>query len=487
METQGIDTRTQTSAPTGGKAKAASSAAVFGDVLNKLFDRLAAASARVPAAEGELDASLLQVPAPGAVRDAVGDRPELADDGDKRARRDVNDVEDEDRDSVVAVAIEPQRQPLPKDAGRAGSAGTDECAAVEAGAGKPGGALADAAADATADAEAATLALKKLPAATTPQIAAAPKADVDPGQGADQAAQSQTQNPIKVTVATAPVRPQVEQPLAASAALAAQTADGDAAELDLRTPGSGANAATGTGPATGGLQSASGGTFSQAGQGQTSQGQGQGANLLAAVPASSAAPAQQAASVTASFAAQLQASAGDAPPTEGTHQIFAIQPGTTPGTANALRNTAGTPALPQLPRMSALDQIAVNIKKAVAAGKDEISINLKPAELGRIEVKLEVGPDGQVSAQVRADRPETLDLLQRDARGLERALQDAGLRADSGALNFGLRGDNRPDGNDGGGGRFGGSAARAERTGEDSAQPTSRPARLGDGRIDLHV
>ena len=36
-----------------------------------------------------------------------------------------------------------------------------------------------------------------------------------------------------------------------------------------------------------------------------------------------------------------------------------------------------------------------------------------------------------------------MDLLQRDARDLERALQDAGLRADSGSLSFNLRGDGR--------------------------------------------
>ena len=39
------------------------------------------------------------------------------------------------------------------------------------------------------------------------------------------------------------------------------------------------------------------------------------------------------------------------------------------------------------------------------------------------------------------ERSETLDLLQRDARSLERALNDAGLKADSGSLEFNLRGD----------------------------------------------
>lgn len=48
---------------------------------------------------------------------------------------------------------------------------------------------------------------------------------------------------------------------------------------------------------------------------------------------------------------------------------------------------------------------------------------------------------------VTVERPETLELLQRDARGLERALQDAGLRTDSGSLNFNLRGDGQQSAN----------------------------------------
>src|SRR3546814_11737514 len=64
---------------------------------------------------------------------------------------------------------------------------------------------------------------------------------------------------------------------------------------------------------------------------------------------------------------------------------------------------------------------------------------LHPAELGRIEVKLENASDGTLRAVISAERPETLDLLQRDARGLERALQDAGVQTDSGSLRFNLR------------------------------------------------
>ncbi|WP_299437235.1 flagellar hook-length control protein FliK [uncultured Rhodospira sp.] len=88
-----------------------------------------------------------------------------------------------------------------------------------------------------------------------------------------------------------------------------------------------------------------------------------------------------------------------------------------------------------------VEQLRVNISKAANRGMDRITVQLHPEKLGRVEVKLEFGPDGRVSAQVTVDKAETLEMLQRDARGLERALNDAGLKTDSGGIQFGLRGD----------------------------------------------
>ena len=90
-------------------------------------------------------------------------------------------------------------------------------------------------------------------------------------------------------------------------------------------------------------------------------------------------------------------------------------------------------------------QIAVHIQRAVAAGQGRIRITLHPAELGQIDVKLNIGNDGVVKAIVSIERPETFELLQRDARGLEKALQDAGLKTDSGSLSFNLKGQSEQD------------------------------------------
>lgn len=102
------------------------------------------------------------------------------------------------------------------------------------------------------------------------------------------------------------------------------------------------------------------------------------------------------------------------------------------------RHVAGTvaAAAAQLP---AADQVAVQIQRAVRDGASRIIVQLSPAELGRVEVQLDFTQDGRVSAAVLADRADTLDMLQRDARLLERSLQEAGLKTDGGSLSFDLR------------------------------------------------
>jgi flagellar hook-length control protein FliK len=83
--------------------------------------------------------------------------------------------------------------------------------------------------------------------------------------------------------------------------------------------------------------------------------------------------------------------------------------------------------------------IAVNIAQHVSQGINKFELRLDPPELGRIEVKLEMTSDGKVSAHITAERAETLDLLQRDARALERALNDTGLSANRDSLSFSLK------------------------------------------------
>lgn len=88
-----------------------------------------------------------------------------------------------------------------------------------------------------------------------------------------------------------------------------------------------------------------------------------------------------------------------------------------------------------------VEQIKVNIAKGAANGLDKIKIQLNPRELGTVEVKLDMSSDGKIQASISASRPETLDMLQKDAKGLEKAMADAGLKMDSQSMEFNLRGE----------------------------------------------
>jgi flagellar hook-length control protein FliK len=83
--------------------------------------------------------------------------------------------------------------------------------------------------------------------------------------------------------------------------------------------------------------------------------------------------------------------------------------------------------------------LAVEIAANAHNGNNRFEIRLDPPELGRIDVQLHIDSEGQVTSHLRVERPETLDLLRRDAPSLERALQQAGLKTSDSGLQFSLR------------------------------------------------
>lgn len=83
-------------------------------------------------------------------------------------------------------------------------------------------------------------------------------------------------------------------------------------------------------------------------------------------------------------------------------------------------------------------QLAAQITKRFANGSRVFDIRLDPAELGRVDVRLELSQDQRVQAILSAERPETLAELQRSARELERALNEAGLELEKDGLEFQL-------------------------------------------------
>lgn len=87
--------------------------------------------------------------------------------------------------------------------------------------------------------------------------------------------------------------------------------------------------------------------------------------------------------------------------------------------------------------------VAATVTKMASTGETKnITIQLDPPDLGKVEVRFEFGKDKTVRANVLIEKPETHLMLQRDAHLLEKALQDAGLETDSNSLNFELSDDN---------------------------------------------
>ena len=94
--------------------------------------------------------------------------------------------------------------------------------------------------------------------------------------------------------------------------------------------------------------------------------------------------------------------------------------------------------------------LAIEIAAKAQSGKNRFEIRLDPPELGRIHVRLDFDHDGNVTSWLIVDRPETLDLLRRDAPNLEHAFQQAGLKTSDNGLQFSLR-DQSFSGRDNGG------------------------------------
>ncbi|MBP0467029.1 flagellar hook-length control protein FliK, partial [Roseomonas sp. PWR1] len=150
-----------------------------------------------------------------------------------------------------------------------------------------------------------------------------------------------------------------------------------------------------------------------------------------------------------------------------------------------------TPAPRAAPPAPPARQITPLVVALSLGGDASLSITLDPGELGRVEVSVErVGEMSEV--RILAERPETLALLQRDHRELDRALTQAGLQPEGRALSFGLSADGQGSGHAQGrrdeqGGRAPQGQALAADAGPRGATPAAPPPRRALSLIDLAI
>jgi flagellar hook-length control protein FliK len=91
----------------------------------------------------------------------------------------------------------------------------------------------------------------------------------------------------------------------------------------------------------------------------------------------------------------------------------------------------------------ATQMIAIHLQRSINAKISTMTLQLEPADLGRLDIKLKFDKEGGVKAHLSVDKPETLALLQRDSHHLEKILQQTGLDFDENSLTFDLRQQNQ--------------------------------------------
>ncbi|HEY8948025.1 MAG TPA: flagellar hook-length control protein FliK [Rhizomicrobium sp.] len=96
------------------------------------------------------------------------------------------------------------------------------------------------------------------------------------------------------------------------------------------------------------------------------------------------------------------------------------------------------------PDQTTLADLGIAIAARSKDGEKQFDINMHPADLGKIDVRISVGPDGQAQAHLTAEHPQTLQLLKQDQSTLAQNLRDAGLNLANSGLNFSLKGEQQP-------------------------------------------
>ena len=162
------------------------------------------------------------------------------------------------------------------------------------------------------------------------------------------------------------------------------------------------------------------------------------------------------ATTSADGAAQTQQQANvrlqqvDAPAADDKQKVGAADSASAPDVAAQASQPAAASSVPQPARLAHaayaapvqqinIPQVAFEVFRQFQAGNSRFQIRLDPPELGRIDVKLDLDKHGTINARMVVERPETLDLMQRDQRALQQALNQAGLDAGKTNLEFSLR------------------------------------------------
>ncbi len=138
-----------------------------------------------------------------------------------------------------------------------------------------------------------------------------------------------------------------------------------------------------------------------------------------------------------------------------------------------------------------IEAVGLHIARMAQQKESRFEIRLHPSELGRIDVRLDINEQGEVKAHLIVERRETMDMLQRDSRELQRALNEAGLSTDQNSLNFSMKNQNGEGFADGAGSpqSLDSVAQRDENEPDGIAEAAARRAYVqsSDGALDISI
>jgi flagellar hook-length control protein FliK len=109
-----------------------------------------------------------------------------------------------------------------------------------------------------------------------------------------------------------------------------------------------------------------------------------------------------------------------------------------PPAAEPTQPAASTPTAASVAPLAPADQVVPALVEVLktADGVQSVTVSLQPPELGQVQIRIDRSVDGATRVDITAERPETLQLLQRDQPRLEQVLNQAGLPADGRSVNF---------------------------------------------------
>ena len=170
------------------------------------------------------------------------------------------------------------------------------------------------------------------------------------------------------------------------------------------------------------------------------------ASTTVASPAGTANPNAATTAAAPDLQAAVADPAGQAKPAATVDALAASAPAPHEAARASATHTAAQAAVP-----AATMQVYTRMIERFDGRAQRFEIRLDPAELGRVDVRIEIGADKKVHAVLAAHDSAALNDLMRGHRALERALADAGIDLADGGVKFELASDSNRNSSTGNG------------------------------------